>query len=184
MPHKRPNILSRPVLAALLLSNLTIPATASEQQTRIFHHAPPPEVLAEILFPPRYRGAAPNDSAASQGGLFGMRIQFDFDSADIRPESESMLESVGEMMGLEALSGRAVVIEGHTDAVGNDAYNQALSEKRARAIRAYLIDKFGVTPKRLVAVGKGERELYEKNNPNAAVNRRAMFRPMKKLVLK
>ncbi len=183
------------IILALALFSVTLPtATFSGQDSvKIFHQAPAPEVLANILFPPRYRsididGAYNNSTKVTanseQAGIFGMMINFEFDSADVLPESKVLLESLGEMMGLESVAGKSIVVEGHTDVVGSDAYNQALSEKRARAIKHFLVTHFGIAPKRLVTVGRGERDLFEKNNPKASVNRRAMFRPVQKVVLK
>jgi OOP family OmpA-OmpF porin len=48
-----------------------------------------------------------------------------------------------------------VTIEGHTDNVGKEAYNQKLSENRANSVRQYLIDKFGIDGSRMTAVGYG-----------------------------
>ncbi len=171
------------VMPALLLGGLgAAPQCVGDQtQPRIFDHAPDPRALAEILFPPRYRGAHPG---APGEDAFGMIINFEFDSADIKPESELMLDSVGRMMDLNRVGRRAIVIEGHTDAVGTAGYNQALSERRAGAIKRYLIDRFYIDPERLVVVGKGEHDLHDRDNPEAGVNRRAVFKPLKRLVLK
>ena len=55
-----------------------------------------------------------------------------------------------------------LIIEGHTDSVGKDAYNQKLSQRRADAIRKYIIEKFGVEANRLTAKGYGEsRPIYD-----------------------
>ena len=69
----------------------------------------------------------------------------------------------------------AVQIEGHADASGPDTYNLTLSQLRARAVRAYLIEQHGITPERLPFVGKGESEPYDARNPAAPVNRRVVF---------
>jgi outer membrane protein OmpA-like peptidoglycan-associated protein len=63
------------------------------------------------------------------------------------------------------------MIEGHTDAVGDETYNQTLSEQRALAVRQYLAGK-QVDAARLETVGKGETELLEAADGEAAVNRR------------
>ena len=70
--------------------------------------------------------------------------------------------------------GTAVAVKGHTDTVGSAEANQILSERRAAAVRDYLINKFGVDPSRLVAVGLGQTQLLvptPDNTPNAQ-NRR------------
>ena len=143
----------------------------------VFITAPAPEELANILYPPRYRSGGASDDRVNTQASFGLMINFAFDSAEILAESLTLLESVGEMMGIQSVAGKGIVVEGHTDAFGSDAYNQKLSERRARAIRQHLIGNYGVDPTRIIAVGKGERELYEADRPTAAINRRVSFRP-------
>jgi OmpA-OmpF porin, OOP family len=70
---------------------------------------------------------------------------------------------------------KTVEIDGHADASGSADYNLTLSQLRARAVRAYLIQQHGIAPERLPFVGKGETELYDPAHPTAAVNRRVVF---------
>jgi len=56
---------------------------------------------------------------------------------------------------MKEFPGTSAVIEGHTDNVGKEDYNQKLSESRANSVRQYLIDKFGIDGSRLSAVGYG-----------------------------
>jgi outer membrane protein OmpA-like peptidoglycan-associated protein len=69
----------------------------------------------------------------------------------------------------------SLMIEGHTDAVGEAAYNLSLSKRRAAAVQAYIVDKFGVAPDRLEVVGKGMSEplVADRADPS---NRRVQFR--------
>jgi OOP family OmpA-OmpF porin len=99
------------------------------------------------------------------------QIGFDFDSAKIRPDGISQLEEIVRAMNAERLKGIRFRIEGHTDAVGTAAYNEALSDRRARAVMDFLRTQ-GVVASRLEAEGKGMRELADPSQPNAAVNRR------------
>lgn len=64
------------------------------------------------------------------------------------------------------------VLEGHTDAVGSDVYDLELSERRARAVRRYLLEPYRIAPERMTTIGKGERELLLPERPTAAQNRR------------
>jgi OmpA-OmpF porin, OOP family len=80
-------------------------------------------------------------------------IFFDTSSDRIRPESEPVLTQIGEMLAQHAEM--RVAIEGHTDNVGQAAANQALSEKRAAAVKAYLVSKHGVDAARVEAKGFG-----------------------------
>ena len=79
-------------------------------------------------------------------------INFDFNSATIRPESTAMLEQVAGLLRDD--SELRITIEGHTDDIGGDAFNQALSETRANAVRGWLV-ALGITSDRLQAAGKG-----------------------------
>jgi outer membrane protein OmpA-like peptidoglycan-associated protein len=64
------------------------------------------------------------------------------------------------------------VVAGHTDAVGGEAYNQDLSERRADTIKKYLIDKYGIAGANLVTVGYGKDKPKDPNAPMDPANRR------------
>lgn len=80
-------------------------------------------------------------------------VLFDFDSADIRADAQRTLSEVAEV--LKGYAGRPARVEGHTDAVASDQYNQKLSERRAEAVRAWLA-AHGVDKARLTMRGHGE----------------------------
>ena len=82
-----------------------------------------------------------------------LKLLFDFDSAELRPESITELERLVKFMGDVPFA--KAMIEGHTDSKGSDAYNQSLSDRRAKAVFDYLSSR-GVDPARLSSVGKGE----------------------------
>jgi OOP family OmpA-OmpF porin len=95
-------------------------------------------------------------------------------SAEITEQGKQILEK-NRAASAEMLS-RANYIEvvGHTDDVGDDAYNMDLSEQRARAVRDYLVTKMGVDPSKIVTVGAGETMPVASNTTEAgrAENRR------------
>ena len=70
-------------------------------------------------------------------------VLFDFDSDRIRPDAERTLTEVAEVM--KAYRGRPMRVEGHTDSVASDAYNQTLSERRAQSVQRWLSGRGGVT---------------------------------------
>lgn len=80
-------------------------------------------------------------------------ILFDFDSAEIRPDAERTLREIVEVIA--GFPKRPVRIEGHTDAIASEAYNQALSEDRAQAVANWLTAN-GVDRNWLTIVGHGE----------------------------
>jgi len=106
---------------------------------------------------------------------FTVEINFDFDSAAIKPESYRDVGAIADALHNPILLGYGILIIGHTDAVGSRIYNLGLSQRRAEAIRAALIDPFGVNPAVLEAVGVGKEQLQDRKRPDAAVNRRVQL---------
>ena len=95
-----------------------------------------------------YRKLSDEGRVATQG------ILFDLNSATIRPESTPTLDEIGTM--LKEHGELRLRIEGHTDATGEDASNLALSERRAAAVRTFLVESYGIDASRLESVGLGE----------------------------
>jgi len=119
---------------------------------------------------------APTPEGAPADGptALSLPVQFAFDSANILPAARPQLDAIAE--GIRMLpAGRAVVIEGHTDVMGSDAYNQRLSQRRAMAVRSYLVAQ-GLDAGRLRAVGYGEQRTLPGRDGAAAENRRVQFR--------
>ncbi|KWT93233.1 MULTISPECIES: OmpA family protein [unclassified Variovorax] len=126
--------------------------------------------------PPRVArvSAAPDDVSADASAL-SLPVRFAFDSSDILPAARPQLDALAD--GIKLLAPSSIVtVEGHTDAVGTDAYNLELSRNRARAVRDYLVQHHGIDAARLKTVGYGEARLVEATDPHAAVNRRVQFR--------
>ena len=98
-------------------------------------------------------------------------IYFDFNRATLNPLSRSALS---EIAGLLKRQTWQIAIEGHTDNVGTDAYNQDLSSRRAAAVKDALVRDFGVAAGRLTTAGFGESRPRETNETIAgrARNRR------------
>jgi outer membrane protein W/outer membrane protein OmpA-like peptidoglycan-associated protein len=103
-----------------------------------------------------------------------LKLLFDFDSAELRPESITELERVVKFMGDVPFA--KAMVEGHTDSVGTDAYNMALSDRRAKAVFDYLSSR-GVDPARLSSVGFGETKPIADNATaeGRQLNRRVML---------
>ena len=92
-------------------------------------------------------------------------VLFDFDKADLRPEATPSLERV--LAILQSYPKAAVLIEGHTDGKGNDQYNQALSERRAEAVRRWLGGHGAAAPMTTRGWGK-TRPVASNTKPNGA----------------
>jgi outer membrane protein OmpA-like peptidoglycan-associated protein len=103
------------------------------------------------------------------------RVQFEFDSFRLTDDAKAVLDRLAGVLKDDLMQDKTVEIDGHADASGSADYNLTLSQLRARAVRAYLIQQHGIAPERLPFVGKGESELYDPAHPTAAVNRRVVF---------
>lgn len=101
-----------------------------------------------------------------------LEINFDYNSADISARSLSSVQELGKALTNPDLKGSTFVVAGHTDAAGGESYNQDLSERRADAIKKYLVDRYGVAASDLVTVGYGKSKLKDPANPMADANRR------------
>lgn len=85
-------------------------------------------------------------------------VLFDFDKAQILPKAESALKQAAALIAERGSGATTVRIEGHTDAKGDDAYNQKLSERRAESVRAWLSQQGGLGEFEFSATGKGESQ--------------------------
>jgi outer membrane protein OmpA-like peptidoglycan-associated protein len=133
--------------------------------------SPKPVKVAATAAP----STAPAPAPAAAPGTLAVAVAFAFGSADLTPPARAQLDSIAE--GLKLLKAdAAVVIEGHTDSVGPDAYNLALSDRRAAAVKRYLVERHGIAEQRLATIGKGKTEPLADTPPNAARNRRVAFR--------
>jgi len=101
-----------------------------------------------------------------------MEIKFDFNSASISQASVPAVQQLGEALSDPKLQGSTFIVSGHTDAVGGEAFNQDLSERRADTIKKYLVDNYHIAAGDLVTVGYGKTHLKDPDHPDAAVNRR------------
>jgi outer membrane protein OmpA-like peptidoglycan-associated protein len=99
-------------------------------------------------------------------------VFFKFNSAAITDEAEPQLRELGAALSDPRLKGSIISIGGHTDAVGSDAFNQNLSERRAATIKWYLVDNFKLPPANLHSVGYGKRQPKNKADVIAPENRR------------
>ncbi len=106
---------------------------------------------------------------------FTVEINFDFNSSAIRPESYRNVGAIADALHNPILLGYGFLVIGHTDSVGGRAYNVGLSQRRAEAIVAALVNPFGVNPAILQPVGMGEEQLRDPAHPTSGVNRRVQL---------
>jgi outer membrane protein OmpA-like peptidoglycan-associated protein len=111
-------------------------------------------------------------SLAKDKQSIDLEITFDYNSANISRKAVGQVTELGKALSDPSMKGSVFLVGGHTDAKGGDDYNQALSEKRADAIKRYLSEKFGISAENLVTVGYGKTQLKNTANPTAEENRR------------
>ncbi len=122
-------------------------------------------------------------AAASEGKVIILALEdvhFDFDKSTLKPEAQTILKK--DIQLLKDNPKAKVRVAGYTSAAGTEAYNQKLSERRAKAVQEYLINEGGIAPERLSTIGYGEtnpamyeaapKELYSKA---AKANMRVLF---------
>lgn len=128
--------------------------------------APRPKPRPNVSRPHRSGAAVSTDRASTS-----MTINFEFNSDRISEDSQRVMATLATALASSQLADRRFTVVGHTDAKGSDAYNMSLSERRAAAVRAYLVEH-GIAADRLTSEGKGESQLLNPRNPNSGVNRR------------
>ncbi|MBB3900952.1 OmpA family protein [Methylobacterium brachythecii] len=126
--------------------------------------------------PPAPVAVAPNDGGPSvridPARTIDLTVFFTYDSARLTPEARMQLQPLGEALRAPDLAGYGFLIAGHTDAAGGPAYNRRLSLARARAVKAHLVEGYGIAPERLRVHGWGPTRLKEPSAPLSRVNRR------------
>lgn len=101
-----------------------------------------------------------------------LNVLFDFDKADVKPQYHDEIKRLADYMN--AYPWEKATLEGHTDSKGTDVYNEKLSQRRVDAIKAYLVEKFGIKADRLKAIGYGESKPIATNDTDEGrqLNRR------------
>ena len=118
---------------------------------------PPPPEKKETPAP----RAEKVEKAIVQKGRVTLNVEFDFDKSVVKKKYDDEIGFLAAV--LKKYPELKITIEGHTDNIGEFEYNQGLSERRANAVKKYLVDKFGVDASRLTAVGYGETRPVRSN---------------------
>ena len=118
------------------------------------------------------RGVTVEGKPAEQPLSVNLYVNFAFNSADLTSDARITLDRLGAALRDQRLAAFSFLIAGHTDAKGGVEFNQKLSERRADAVRSYLIAQFGIAAERLSAKGYGKSQLLDPAHPEDGVNRR------------
>ena len=132
---------------------------------------PPAPAAAPAPAPAPAPAAAPAPRPAAQKVTYAADTFFDFDKYVIKPEGKAKLDDL--VQKTKGINLEVIIAVGHTDNIGTVAYNQALSERRANAVKEYLVSK-GIEKKRVYTEGKGLKNPIASNSTaeGRAKNRR------------
>ena len=158
-----------------LLAIITLALAVAGCSTAEKHKEPPPApapVAAKPAPPP------PAPAPAPKPAYIISDVNFDFDKAKLTPAASGILDEAAA--GLLKQSGVPYEVSGYTDTSGDETYNQGLSERRADAVRDYLVGH-GVPADQLKVVGYGEANPIADNGTREgrAINRRVEIRPVR-----
>ncbi len=169
---------------ATILSAYEMPAAPSAPVVPV---APAPPAPEPVIDTDADKDTVPDDvdkcpgtppgATVDERGCWVLHINFDFDKSVVKSQYYPVLDEVVQIMNrYPALN---VEVEGHTDSVGSDAYNQKLSQRRANAVKDYLVKKGGISASRLTTVGYGESKPVTSNATaeGRAKNRRVELTP-------
>ncbi len=120
-------------------------------------------------------GSSGNKESSVKPRSKDVLITFETNSAQLNDEGKASLDVVAKAFNNEKLATLSFAIEGHADPRGSADENFRLSQARAESVRNYLVAAKGVSPDRLKAVGKGDRELMNTRSITAPENRRVTF---------
>jgi OOP family OmpA-OmpF porin len=154
-----------------LAVGIGVGAVAGAAIGAIFGHCAFDPHYAEMAPPPPPPPPPPPSRPPMHRKIVLRGVNFDFDKATIRRDAADVLDEAAEI--LRDQPNVDIAVDGHTDAIGGDAYNQKLSERRAAAVASYLA-AHGVTASRLHTRGYGESHPVASNDTDEgrAQNRR------------
>ncbi len=116
---------------------------------------PPPPAPVPAPEPPKPAPPAPAPKPAAEKVTLAADALFDFNKSVLRPEGKTKLEEL--VAKVKDVKLEVIIAVGHADRFGTDTYNQKLSEKRAEAVKAYLVEE-GIEPNRVYTEGKGKKQ--------------------------
>lgn len=175
---------------AILLPTMLLTVSCAKKQVDTGTMAPEPAAEQPVAAP-----VAPTDDADAKARMEAERLQaqeeerarmaarnafinedvyFEFDSAALLPMAQNLLSQKAEYM--RAMPGINISIEGHCDERGTDAYNLALGQRRADAVKSFMVN-LGISASRLETISYGEERPadFGQNEEAWAKNRRAHF---------
>lgn len=131
-----------------------------------------PDVIAQSKCEAPKPMAKPAPKPVAQKVKLSADALFDFDKATLRPDGMRKLDELAAQ--IKDINIEVILAVGHADRIGTDAYNQKLSERRADAVKKYLVSK-GVPMNRIYTEGKGEKMPVTGDKCNKIKDRKALI---------
>jgi outer membrane protein OmpA-like peptidoglycan-associated protein len=159
------------MIRLLLICTIAVSLVAAESTLA---QVPSTEDVVKALVPakklrgPRGLTVQSEDKAPS----IDLYIPFEYNSDKLTTEAMLTLKRLGAALKDTRLSNYRFKIAGHTDSKGSAEYNQKLSERRAEAVRNYLVFQYDIEPDRIETVGFGKTQLLDLSKPEDGINRR------------
>ena len=163
-------VLAVGLVAALLPMSVSAEDLSTEKMIQMLR----PPAGARSLGTTRGIGVEGDTAVNKTSPTVNLYVNFDYKSADLGQDARITLDRLVAALKDHRLIEWDFLIGGHTDAVGSDRYNLQLSDRRAVAVRNYLVSH-GIADQRLVEKGFGETRLLDTQNPTDGVNRRVQI---------
>jgi OmpA-OmpF porin, OOP family len=162
-----------------IIKSLTPTGDVSKQGTRGIRMSQPNDAPSTASMTAPAKGPATHAAMAAAKPVTGgapaaaapavdLTVNFENGSADLTADAMKTLDELGTALSSDALKSYHFKVEGHTDTVGSPASDKLLSERRAKAVVAYISAKFGIPTTRMVPVGMGEQDLAVKTADQVA----------------
>ena len=156
---------------------LTRPAPEQQVRTRSLTRSFTPSTRAIKVVSKDQGKTVEKTEMASESPIpqsVNLKIEFDSNSYAIRPDSFRLINELGKALTDDRIKGKKLILKGHTDSDGEDAYNLTLSLNRALSVQSYLVGNFAIEPDRIKVVGYGEALALVPNTSaaNKQLNRR------------
>jgi len=185
--RKKTILIFRLCILGLLMSNTGLcfaDSTETFGDVTLYNGVPDASIISKLIFQTEEHSfltdpesIAYRRAATPRPTSVVIKINFLYDSVAINVDSLPYLDALGEMLNLNRLKTKSLLIEGHTDASGDANYNLLLSKARAETIKLYLQRVHSINPNRLYTMGHGESRLLDQDSPESDINRRVEFSP-------